>query len=103
MQIVWNVDCGSDARAIIMSFFRSQPRDSAHHPNDGKMNETMPPTASAIYKQHRLESWDAFLKIITGSPYSNWAFRGHCKEEWPLASALSRYFRNFHVDRLNRG
>ena len=59
----------------------------------------MPPASPAIYKQHRLESWDDFLKIITGSPYSNWAFRGHRKEAWPLASALSRYFRNFHIDR----
>ena len=51
-----------------------------------------------IYKQYRLESWDEFLKIITGSPYSNWAFRGHRKEAWPLASALSRYFRIFRID-----
>src|ERR1019366_1258041 len=59
----------------------------------------MTPTIPTIYKQYRLESWDDFLKIITGSPYSNWAFRGHRKEAWPLASALSRYFRNFHIDR----
>src|ERR1035437_9848006 len=59
----------------------------------------MMPTNPTIYKQYRLESWDDFLKIITGSPYSNWAFRGHRKEDWPLASALSRYFRNFHIDR----
>jgi hypothetical protein len=52
-----------------------------------------------IYKQYRLESWDEFLKIITGSPYSNWAFRGHRKEAWPLASALSRYFKIFRIDR----
>ncbi|HTT61030.1 MAG TPA: FRG domain-containing protein [Bryobacteraceae bacterium] len=56
------------------------------------------PTGPPIYRQYRLESWDEFLKIITGSPYSNWAFRGHRKESWPLASALSRYFCNFHID-----
>jgi hypothetical protein len=52
-----------------------------------------------LYREHRLESWDAFLKIITDKPYSNWAFRGHCKSEWPLASAISRYFRSFRIDR----
>ena len=62
----------------------------------------MAPTIPTIYKQHRLESWDEFLKIITGSPYSNWAFRGHRKEAWPLASALSRYFHNFHARRALR-
>ena len=59
----------------------------------------MTPKPPPIYKQYRLESWDAFLKIITDSPYSNWAFRGHRKEQWPLASALSRYFRSFRLDR----
>src|SRR6202034_1120518 len=59
----------------------------------------MTPKLPPIYKQHRLESWEAFLKIITDSPYSNWAFRGHRKEQWPLASALSRYFRSFRLDR----
>jgi len=51
-----------------------------------------------VYKQYRMESWDDFLRIITGSRYSNWAFRGHRKESWPLNSALSRYFRVFHID-----
>jgi hypothetical protein len=59
----------------------------------------MTPKLPPIYKQYRLESWEAFLKIITDSPYSNWAFRGHRKEQWPLASALSRYFRAFRLDR----
>jgi len=58
----------------------------------------MTPRRSSIYKQYRLESWDAFLKIISDPPYSNWAFRGHRKVEWPLASALSRYFRAFRID-----
>jgi hypothetical protein len=59
----------------------------------------MTPKPPPIYKEYRLESWEAFLKIITDSPYSNWAFRGHRKEQWPLASALSRYFRAFRLDR----
>jgi hypothetical protein len=52
-----------------------------------------------IYKQYRVESWDDFLRIITGPPYSNWAFRGHRNQAWPLASAISRYFRNFGINR----
>jgi hypothetical protein len=50
------------------------------------MMGTMAPTIPTIYKQHRLESWDEFLKIITGSPYSPWAFRGHRKSACPLAT-----------------
>jgi hypothetical protein len=52
-----------------------------------------------IFKVYRLNSWDQFLKTITDSPFSNWAFRGQRKEQWPLDSALSRYFRAFHLDR----
>ena len=51
------------------------------------------------YSIIRLESWDAFLKVVTSTRYSNWAFRGECDESWPLYSALSRYFYNFGVHR----
>ncbi len=51
------------------------------------------------YTVLRLESWDEFLRLITDSPYSNWAFRGLADERWPLSSKLSRYFENFRVDR----
>ncbi len=54
-------------------------------------------TGGPPYPEFRLDSWDAFLKMITDSPYSNWAFRGHRKEKWPLYSSLSRYFRNFGI------
>ncbi len=57
----------------------------------------MTPAGAPIYKQYRLRSWDEFLKLITGPPYSNWAFRGHRKEQRTLASALSRYFRTFGI------
>ena len=57
-----------------------------------------PDATAAVYKEYRLESWDEFLRVITGKPYSNWAFRGHRKESWALASAVSRYFRSFHID-----
>src|SRR6202158_1563195 len=50
------------------------------------------------YRIFRLESWDAFLQLITQAPYSNWAFRGERDERWPLYSSLSRYLKNFGVD-----
>ena len=50
------------------------------------------------YEVRRLESWGEFLDVITDSRYSDWAFRGHPKEQWPLLSALSRYLMNFRVD-----
>jgi hypothetical protein len=49
------------------------------------------------YRVFRLESWEAFLQIITKPPYSNWAFRGERDERWPLYSSLSRYLKNFDV------
>jgi len=50
------------------------------------------------YEVRRLESWAEFLEVITDSPYSDWAFRGHRNQHWPLLSALSRYLRNFRID-----
>ena len=49
------------------------------------------------YRVFRLESWEAFLKLVTGPPYSQWAFRGERDERWPLYSSLSRYLQNFGV------
>src|ERR671922_182761 len=49
------------------------------------------------YQVHVLESWEAFLDLITDSPYANWAFRGQCEAAWPLFSALSRYLVSFRV------
>jgi hypothetical protein len=51
------------------------------------------------YRVFRLESWEAFLALVTKPPYSNWAFRGERDERWPLYSSLSRYLRNFGVSR----
>jgi hypothetical protein len=51
----------------------------------------------AAYQVHVLGSWEAFLDIITDSPYSNWAFRGQCEAAWSLFSALSRYLVSFRV------
>ena len=43
-----------------------------------------------------LSTWEAFLDLITDSPYANWAFRGQC-DAAPLLSALSQYFVSLHV------
>jgi hypothetical protein len=49
------------------------------------------------YRTFRLKSWEAFLKLVTQPPYSNWAFRGERDEAVPLYSSLSRYLKNFGV------
>jgi hypothetical protein len=54
--------------------------------------------ARRSYRVFRLESWEAFLKLVINPPYSNWAFRGERDERWPLYSSLSRYLQNFGVD-----
>ena len=55
--------------------------------------------ARRSYRVFRLQSWDAFLKLIVNPPYSHWAFRGERDERWPLYSSLSRYLQNFGVAR----
>jgi hypothetical protein len=49
------------------------------------------------YPVFQLQSWEAFLKLITKPPYSHWAFRGERNERGPLFSSLSRYLQNFGV------
>jgi hypothetical protein len=51
------------------------------------------------YRALQLESWEAFLELVTRPPYSHWAFRGERDERWPLYSSLSRYLQNFGVAR----
>jgi hypothetical protein len=51
------------------------------------------------YRVFRLESWEAFLALVTRPPFSNWAFRGERDERWPLYSSLSRYLQNFGLAR----
>jgi hypothetical protein len=59
----------------------------------------MPARKRRAYRVFRLDSWDAFLKLITNPPYSHWAFRGERDERWPLCSSLTRYLQNFGVAR----
>jgi len=49
------------------------------------------------YPVFRLDSWEAFLELVTHPPYSHWAFRGERDERWPLYSSLSRYLQNSGV------
>jgi hypothetical protein len=49
------------------------------------------------YETRVLDSWDAYLKVITDSPYANWAFRGQGDAAWPLSSTLTRYFAVFRI------
>ena len=51
------------------------------------------------FRVFQLDSWEAFLKLVTQPPYSHWAFRGERDERWPLYSSLSRYLQNFGVAR----
>lgn len=54
--------------------------------------------ARSSYRVIRLKSWDDFLRIITSTRYTHWAFRGERDARWPLSSALTRYLQNFQVD-----
>ena len=51
------------------------------------------------FREIRIGSWDEFLRAITDPPYSNWAFRGERHAQWPLNTALARYFRDFQIHR----
>jgi FRG domain len=52
---------------------------------------------SGPYREIRVRSWDQFLKLITGPPYVNWAFRGQREHRLPLFTALSRYFLDYGI------
>jgi len=56
-----------------------------------------PAAAPAAYQTCVLDSWEAYLKAITDSPYANWAFRGQADAGWALSSTLTRYFSAFHI------
>lgn len=55
--------------------------------------------APPAFREIRIQSLDEFLKAVTASPYSNWAFRGERHAHWPLYSSLSRYFQDFGIHR----
>jgi hypothetical protein len=56
-----------------------------------------PKGPSRPFRVFQLDSWEAFLNLVTQPPYSHWAFRGERDERWPLHSSLSRYLQNFDV------
>jgi hypothetical protein len=57
-----------------------------------------PARKARSFRVFQLESWEAFLGLVTQPPYSHWAFRGERDERWPLYSSLSRYLQNFGVE-----
>jgi hypothetical protein len=59
----------------------------------------LPRAPSKPFRVIQLQSWEAFLKLITNPPYSHWAFRGERDDHLPLYSSLSRYLQNFRVAR----
>ncbi|MBI1227925.1 MAG: FRG domain-containing protein [Bacteroidetes bacterium] len=48
-------------------------------------------------REIRIETWQEFIKIMTGSKFKSWAFRGQSDARWPVQSTLSRYFKSFNV------
>jgi hypothetical protein len=57
------------------------------------------PGRPELYPVRRIESWDQFRAELAGPDYQSWAFRGQVSADWPLIGSLSRYFRDFGVDR----
>ncbi len=51
------------------------------------------------YRKETVDSWKDYREKIDGPDYRSWAFRGQADASWPLASALSRYFRDNKVDK----
>ena len=66
-----------------------QDRKTTERPS--KRLSRLTTSVRAPYAVHVLDSWEAFLDMITDSSLSNWAFRGKRDATWPLFSALSRY------------
>jgi hypothetical protein len=49
-----------------------------------------------------IESWEDFQTIVTRPKYKGWAFRGQENSDWHLSSTLSRYLKEFHVQKTVR-
>src|ERR1051325_8636298 len=60
-------------------------------------HDRRPARKARSFRVFQLESWEAFLRLVTQPPYSHWAFRGERDERWPLFSSLSRYLKSFGV------
>jgi hypothetical protein len=75
-----------------------QGRETIERPS--KQPSRLTTSDRAPYAVHVLDSWKAFLDMITDSPLAHWAFRGQRDAIWPLFSALSRYLQTFGIHPL---
>jgi hypothetical protein len=60
-----------------------------------------PAAASVSFETRVLDSWDAYLRVITDPPFANWSFRGQANAAWPLSSTLTRYFTTFQISQAD--
>ena len=89
-----------------MSRDESRNYAAAYAPADGLWisDSADPPRlvnrAADKVKSDEPELWIRLLRApkLIDQIRSDWAFRGHPNEQWPLLSALSRYLMNFRVD-----
>lgn len=46
-----------------------------------------------------IDSWAQFSSVVAGPRFRNWAFRGHADAKWPIFSSLSRYLKEYRINR----
>ena len=49
------------------------------------------------YRTIEIDSWADYQRLVGGSEFRTWAFRGQQSAKWKLFSTISRYFRTFGV------
>ena len=60
--------------------------------------EERPRGDEETYEVVRVRTWAEFQRLLRGTRYKSWAFRGQSDAGWSLASSLSRYLSSFQVD-----
>ncbi|MSR03064.1 MAG: FRG domain-containing protein [Gemmatimonadetes bacterium] len=49
------------------------------------------------YRTIEIDSWADYQRLVGGSEFRTWAFRGQQSARWKLFSTISRYFKTFRV------
>ncbi len=49
------------------------------------------------YRTIEIDSWPDYQRLVGGSEFRTWAFRGQQSARWKLFSTISRYFKTFRV------
>ena len=47
----------------------------------------------------KIDNWDDYLSLTLSSKYVSWGFRGQSDSSWPIQSTLTRYLKDFKINK----